>query len=451
MSGTSPIMQRYIEKTSKSAELAVQALELYPTGITHDSRFQKPYTIYIERAQGSKKWDYDGNEYIDYIGGHGGHIAGHSHPNVVKAVQDAITRGTQVGGNTKDEVVYGQLVKQLVPCAERMRLTMSGTESTLLALRIARAFTGKDKTIQIRKNFHGWHDQVASSYQDLPPQEPARGVTQANAANTLLIPPGDADALEAVLKQHDDVAAIILEPTGTHMGMAPVPEDYLQRVRELTAAAGVIMILDEVITGFRISPGGAQAYYGVTPDLSTHAKIACGGLPGGIVCGRKDILDVLDFDVMAQKHQEKVQHNGTFNGNLVSMAAGTALLTMVRDDNLCEKANAAAERLREGLNRALVDLNMPWSVYGEHSAFFIFTNPDSDRLHPQDFDPLSKPFKTLMGANPAVTQEIVAALVNNGVHIGRFPGGWTSSAHSDNDIDETIDRMTTAFRELRDQ
>jgi glutamate-1-semialdehyde 2,1-aminomutase len=407
-------VQSYVEQTAKSAEMAAAAKRIYPSGITHDARYHKPYTIYVERAEGPRKWDIDGNEYIDYVGGHGAHIAGHSHPDIVNAVQQAIIRGTQLGGNTVEEVEYGNLIKELVPCAERIRLTMSGTEATLLALRLARAHTQKSKIVQARTNFHGWHDQVASSYHDLPSNQVARGIVPEIGAHTIPVPPADIDAIQTALRSNNDIAAVILEPTGTHVGQVPLPAGYLEDVRQLASEKKVVLIFDEVITGFRICPGGAQGHFGITPDLSTHAKIACGGLPGGVVCGRKAILDILDFEEMANKNEEKVAHNGTFNANLVSMAAGIAMMKLVRDTDICSRANDAGQRLRFSLNQVLVDLGIPWAVYGEFS-------------------------------------NLLTCLLNNGVHILPFPGGMVSATHTEDVIAQTTDRFRFALKECLDK
>ncbi len=433
----------YLRMTPGSKALAEQAIEIFPSGITHDSRYQTPYGLYIERAKGSRKWDVDGNEYVDYIGGHGGHILGHGSDVVVAAVQQSILRGTQLGGNTPDEVEYGALVKEMVPCAERVRFTMSGTESTHLALRLARAYTGKTKTIRFMAHFHGWHDAVASGYSSHFDGSVVRGVPATYAGDTILLPPGDIDAISHALNDCDDVAAIILEPTGTHFGMVPFQPEFLGQLRDLTEQHKVVLIFDEVITGFRVAPGGAQEALGVIPDLSTHAKIIAGGLPGGAVCGKKAILDTLDFEVMAAKGEEKVQHNGTFNANLVSAQAGIALLKQIRDTDVCERANAYAQKLRAGMNEVLVRQQTPWAVYGSFSGFFIFTNPDGLKISPLDFDPLDYDFTVLKISRLGFAQKLVMALMTRGVHIAGFSGGWVSGVHSEDDYQRTI----TAFDE----
>ena len=443
--------RQYVKGTAKSGEMAAVGKQIYPSGVTHDVRYHQPHGIYVERAQGPRKWDIDGNEYIDYVGGHGAHITGHSHPDIVNAVQQAITRGTQLGGNTVEEVEYGSLIKELVPCAERIRLTMSGTEATLLALRLARAHTQKSKIVQARTNFHGWHDQVASSYHDLPSNQVARGIVPEIGAHTIPVPPADIDAIQTALGSNNDIAAVILEPTGTHFGQVPLPAGYLEDVRQLTSEKKVVLIFDEVITGFRICPGGAQGHFGITPDLSTHAKIACGGLPGGVVCGRKAILDILDFEEMANTKEEKVAHNGTFNGNLISMAAGIAMMKLVRDTDICSRANDAGQRLRFNLNQVLVDLGIPWAVYGEFSGFFVFTNPDGEKINPLSFNPLQQHYTKLKSSVPGLVQNLLTCLLNNGVHILPFPGGMVSATHTEDVIAQTTDRFRFALKECLDK
>jgi len=449
MNSETSIVEIYQNLTPGSKALAEQAIEIFPSGITHDSRFQKPYGLYIDRAKGSRKWDVDGNEYIDYIGGHGGHILGHGNEAVTEAVQQSILRGTQLGGNTPDEIEYGKLVKELVPCAERLRFTMSGTESTHLALRLARAYTGKAKTIRFKAHFHGWHDAVASGYSSHFEGGVVRGVQESHASETILLPSGDIDAVRNILAGCDDVAAIILEPTGTHFGMVPLPPEFLQQLRDITELKNVVLIFDEVITGFRIAPGGAQQALGVTPDISTHAKIIAGGLPGGAVCGKKAILDTLDFEVMEAKGEEKVQHNGTFNANLVSAQAGIAMLKQIRDTDVCERANIYAAKLRKGMNEVLVTHNMPWAVYGSFSGFFIFTNPTGLKISPLDFNPLDYDYTVLKTSRVGFAQKLVMALITQGVHIAGFPGGWVSGVHSEEDLQHTLAGFDRALKLLK--
>ncbi len=261
-----------------------------------------------------------------------------------------------------------------MPSAERVRFTSSGTEATLMAVRLARAFTGRRKIIRFKTHFHGWHDHMTSGYAGHFDGSPTPGVLAEVAANALLLEPGDPDALRAALAADQDIAAALIEPTGGSFGMTPLPPGFLASLRELTLAHGVLLILDEVITGFRVAPGGAQAHFGITPDLTALAKILAGGLPGGAVVGRADVLERLDFARTAAAGREKIQHPGTFNANPVSAAAGIAALEVIATTDACARANAAGDALRAGFNQALEAADVPWAAYGTFSGLHLFTN-----------------------------------------------------------------------------
>ncbi len=262
------------------------------------------------------------------------------------------------------------------PLREKVRFTGSGTESTLLAIRIARAYTEKPKILRFAGHFHGWHDQVAfgvSSHFDGPP--PA-GILPGVTSQAVLCPPNDLVALERLLDEHADIAAVILEPTGATFGSMPLVEGFLPKLRELTTRKNVLLIFDEVITGFRVSPGGAQKHYGVTPDLATFAKIVAGGFPGGAVAGRRHVMDVMTLRQDREWNlRHRVPHQGTFNANPITAAAGLATLKLVADGVAIEQANHAARLLRERLNETIRQMGANWIAYGEFSGFHLFTNP----------------------------------------------------------------------------
>ena len=230
----------------------------------------------MSEGSGGSKRDVDGNELIDYMMGFGALMLGHAHPEITQAVADRLAQGTHMGTTSELEIEWARLVKDLIPCAERVRFTASGTESTLLALRLARGFTGRKKLVKFREHFHGWHDYV-SMESGINTQV---GIPEETMSTVVVIEP-EVDALRELLERDDDVAAVIMEPTGGHWGQFPVANPgFLEGVRELTAKHGVIMIMDEVICGFRMSRGGAQGRFGIMPDMTTMAKIVAGGLPG---------------------------------------------------------------------------------------------------------------------------------------------------------------------------
>ncbi|MBT4611666.1 MAG: aminotransferase class III-fold pyridoxal phosphate-dependent enzyme, partial [Gemmatimonadetes bacterium] len=307
----SALVAEYAARTAGSARLATRARSMFPSGITHDARYIEPHGIYVTHAEGSHKWDVDGNEYVDYPGGHGALIHGHSHPDIVQAVQEQIGKGVHYGASSELELEWADCIQKLVPGAERIRFTNSGTESTQLALRLARAATGRSKVVRLMGHFHGWHDHAASGFLGQYDGSAARGVPDAVAREVILVPPGDVAAAAEALDE--DIAAVILEPTGSIWGQVPVTPDYVRRLRELTAANGTLLIFDEVISGFRCAPGGAQQALGVTADLVALGKIVAGGLAGAAVAGRADVFAAMDFRQAAAAQVEKVFHMGTYN------------------------------------------------------------------------------------------------------------------------------------------
>jgi glutamate-1-semialdehyde 2,1-aminomutase len=439
----SPIVAAYRTRTTQSARRYAAARKLFPSGVTHDARYILPHPIYVERAKAGRKWDIDGNEYVDYQGGHGALLLGHQRAEVIEAVADQLSRGTHYGASHELEIAWAELVTELIPSAERVRFTSSGTEATMMAVRLARAFTGRAKLIRFRGHFHGWNDHMAFGYADHFDGSPSAGVVRQVAENVLLADPNDGDALRNLIDDHHDIAAAILEPTGSTFGQAPLAEDFLTLLRELTAARGIVLIFDEVVTGFRVSPGGAQAALDIRPDLTTLAKILAGGLPGGAVAGRKDILDGLDHAQTAATGRERIFHPGTFNANLLSAAAGGATLRIVRDEDVCDQAASYAGRLREKLNALFASEGLPWAAYGASSGFHVLVNPDLP-IRPGAFDPMTLGFADYKRFKAgAIVTKLRLAMRVCGVDLAGWPGGAVSAAHNEEDLERTV----AAFRE----
>ena len=426
------IPERYRQLHPKAAALFERAQQVIPGGITHDIRYLRPFPIYVERAAGPRKWDVDGHEYLDYWMGHGALFLGHCHPAVVKAIQEQAARGTHLGASHELEVRWAELVRQLVPSAEMVRFTMSGTEATHLALRVTRAFTGKSKIVKFQGHFHGWHDGVAAGVH--PPFEVplSAGVPGAVLDQVLLCPPNDIKAVETLL-QRGDIAGVIIEPAGGQAGTTPTIPGYLQELRALTRRHELVLIFDEVITGFRYAPGGAQAYFNVVPDLTTLAKIVAGGLPGGAVCGRRDLMSMMAHrGDPAWDRNERVAHAGTFNANPVSAAAAIATLEICADGALQARANKAGEELRRGLTDAMKKAGVPGAVYGEVSIYHV------------SFE--GKP--GLAGFDRPRRGELYhllrCALINEGVDCS-LHHGWISATHGEREIVATIAAYERAF------
>jgi glutamate-1-semialdehyde 2,1-aminomutase len=446
----SKIEAEYRARTRRSAELYEQACKVLPAGLTHDSRALLPYPIYAARASGPRKWDVDGNEYVDYFGGHGALLLGHGHPTVLEAIAKQAPLGTHWGASHEMEVRWAQLINRLVPCAEMVRFTASGTEASHLALRLARAFMRKPKVVRFVGHFHGWHDGVAPGGMSHFEGGVPAGIPAGLAAETILLPADDIAHVTHTLEERDDVAAVVLEPSGASWGQVPLPVGFLAELCELTRRHRVILIFDEVITGFRWSRGGAQGRYRLTPDMCILAKIVAGGLPGGAVAGRANILNQIDANAAKAAGREKIGHQGTFNANPLSAAAAIATLGLLENEDVCATAERTAAEIRAGMRAILIEERIPWGIYGEASSFLIFQNPARLQIDPAKFDPLDLGFKGLKGArNPSLAYRLRIAMLANGVDIMGAPGGLVSATHGAREVAQTLGAFRTAVRWLK--
>jgi glutamate-1-semialdehyde 2,1-aminomutase len=436
-----------------SAALYARAQQVFPSGVTHDNRYAPAGSLYFDHATGSQKWDVDGGRYIDYWMGHGALLLGHSHPAIVAAVTAQMARGTHFGGGTALEVRWGELVQQMVPSAERVQFAASGTEAVMLALRLARAFTGRAKVLKFEGHFHGWSDPMTAGFH-APFNVPSSvGVPRATLDTVVVAPANDAARLDALLAADPDIACVILEPTGATYGTIPLAAGFLAAVREITRAHDTLLIMDEVVTGFRYGPGGIQGSTGVTPDLTTLAKILAGGLPGGAVAGRADVLSALEFrDDPVWNRYHRVHHPGTFNANPLSAAAGVAMLEHIADGQAQARAAATGEALTCALNDELRALGATRScVYGEGSIFHVLLGQGGrvdarGRLEPDSLDTV-----TLRQGNPGpVKGAFHEAMRRRGVDLMSGQGGLVSSAHSAEDVAATAEAFHGAVRQTRD-
>ena len=420
----------FVQSRPRSQRLYQEAVRVFPSGVTHDTRFLTPFPIYVTHAKGPRKWDVDGHEYIDYVSGHGSLLLGHSHPAVVEAVQEQVAKGTHLGACHELELAWGQLVQQLIPSAERVRFVSSGTEASLMAVRLARGFSGKNKIVKFQGHFHGWHDQVLPGMAPPWDQPPSVGILRPVIDATIVLPINDVAAVERTLAEDKDIAAVILEPSGASYGTIPVRPGYLQELRRVTKEYGVMLIFDEVVTGFRCSPGGVQAREGVVPDLTILAKILAGGLPGGAVVGRADVVEQLGFD-----RQRRVNHPGTFNANPLSAAAGVAALKIVATGEPHRAANAAAARLLPQLNAAIDERGAEACAYGETSLLHIYIGPCEQRGR-CDRSLCTNDPSLLKGMPRAVTAGLRRAMMVNGCD---FIGASliVSAAHGEREVEET--------------
>jgi len=401
--------------------------------------------VYAERADGSRKTSVDGPDLIDYWVGHGAMLLGHSHPAVVEAVQKQAPLATHPGACHELELQWSELVQTLVPSAELTRFTNSGTEATLMALRVSRIASGKTRVIKFAGQFGGWHDGLIHAAE--PPHEAYHtpGIPAGQLADLILVPPNDLTALEAAIEEHDP-ACVIHEGNGTRWGTVPARPDFLKGLREVTQRTGVILILDEVITGFRVHPNCYQGICDIVPDLTTLAKVLAGGLPGGCLTGRADLMQVLAFD---NPLGEKMKHPGTYNANPLSAAAGVAALKIVETGEPCRVSNQRAAMLRSRLNSLFEQMNSRFCAYGDYSAIKILPDYDGPRSNSDDFIPYNGDWQQIDRAVDArLTHAYRCALLLGGVDWMGW-GGSTSLAHTESDIDQTVSAFEQAIDLLR--
>ena len=440
-----PIEQQYIDQHPKSIERFNVSKELFPDGVTHDARRLRPFPMYVTHAEGSRKWDVDGHEIIDFKTGHGSMILGHSHPKIVAAVQEAMAKGTQMGSSTDAEIRWGSLVRELVPCAEKVRFHSSGTEAVMMAMRLARAYTGKTKIIKFDDHFHGWSDYASAGGAGLG------GIPQETLDTMIVLPPNDFDLVEQTVTGRDDIAAIMLEPTGSHMGLHPISPEFLRQLRDLTTRTGIVFLMDEVVTGFRLSSGGASKKFDVTPDITTLAKIVGGGLPGAAVAGKADIINQIEFHNDPEYDtNQRVGHPGTFNANPLSAAAGIAALEMVRDTQVNEKADEAANKVKAGLNELLGKMEIPGQVTGHGSLLFMRLGVDFEvEDDGATFDLTDEQWKKVNDG--ARNSQLHLALLNNGIDpMSNGTRLIVGQAHTDRDVAETVDAYEKSLGQVRD-
>ena len=371
-----------------------------------------PHPLYVVRAQGSRKWLIDGRELIDYTMGHGALLLGHAHPAIVAAVQSQVARGTHYGAASPLEVEWAELITAMVSSVAEVRFTASGTEAAMLALRVARAATGRDILVKLHEHFHGWYDAVSVDLDADGRSKAAPGVSAALACQTRVVQP-EPEAIRSALADAR-AAALIMEPSGAHYGRIPMDPEVVRQARQACDDTGTLLVLDEVVTGFRTAPGGLQSLIGVRPDLSVFGKVMAGGLPGGAVAGRRELMELL---------AGTIAHPGTFNANPLTAAAGIATLKLAADGTQQRAADGYARTLEEEWRAALDAGGVAGRVWRLSSIVHVaLDDPD-----PQD--------------------RLGDALRDEGVDL-LHTSAFCSSAHSLSDLDQSISAFTRALGRL---
>jgi glutamate-1-semialdehyde 2,1-aminomutase len=422
-----------------SAKLFARAVELMPGGVNSPVRAFRGVggtPRFIREAKGATMTDVDGRTYIDYVGSWGPMILGHTDPEVIDALHDALSRGTSYGAPTGLEIEIAEEIVDAVPSIEMVRMVNSGTEATMSALRLARGATGRAKIVKFEGCYHGHGDSLlvkaGSGVATLGlPDSP--GVTSAVALNTITAPFNDTAALAQVFDRHGrDIAAVIIEPVVGNMGCVAPRENYLQDVREITRKAGALLIFDEVMTGFRLARGGAQELYHVTPDLTTLGKIIGGGLPVGAYGGRRDLMNMI-------APAGPVYQAGTLSGNPLAMTAGLTTLKRLRDPSVYERLERAGARLTDGLSAAARDAGIETTTNRVGSMFTtFFTN-----------EPVTD-WTTAARADRALYGKFFHAMLGEGIYLApsQFEAGFISLAHTDELLDRTVEAARSAFAKM---
>jgi glutamate-1-semialdehyde 2,1-aminomutase len=421
-----------------SAVLFEKAKKLIPGGVNSPVRAFEPYPFFTKQAKGSRITDVDGNEYIDYCLGFGPLILGHSHPRIAEAVRTQLEFGTLYGTPTEQEVDFAELVSEVVPSAEMVRLVSTGGEATMASIRAARGYAGKNKIIKFEGCYHGAHDCVlvkAGSGAATFGVPDSLGIPEEITRNTIVVPFNDLEKLETAIKDNkEDLAAVIVEPVIGNIGVVLPKPGFLETMRELTENYGIVLIFDEVITGFRLALGGAQEYFGVTPDMTTLGKILGGGLPMAAYAGKEEIMKLI-------APSGKVYQAGTYSGNPVSVAAGLATLGLLKEMGKAfyvemeRKCEAIVKPLGETVSA--FDLNLQINHVASMFQLFFTDKPVFN-------------YASCKASDNRKFMKFHAELLRKGVFLppSQFETCFLSAAHSTEDLEKTVECFSGSLRQL---
>jgi len=417
-------------KTSNSEKLFRKAQQFIPGGVNSPVRAFKSVgrsPLFIARAKGSKIWDVDGNTYIDYVGSWGPMILGHAHPQILEAIRKAAKDGTSFGATNECEIEMAELIRELMPSVEMVRMVNSGTEATMSALRLARAFTHREKVIKFEGCYHGHADsfliKAGSGATTLGvPDSP--GVPRSTAGETLTAQFNNIGSVANLIDNYPgQIAALIVEPVAGNMGCVPPEQGFLRGLRDLCTKNAIVFIMDEVMTGFRLSRGGAQELYGIQPDLTTLGKIIGGGLPVGAYGGKKDIMELV-------APSGPMYQAGTLSGNPLAMAAGIRTLKILRRDrDVYKRLEQLGARLEKGIQKIIDKNNFPLTQNRVGSMFTLFFTRDGVRDYQSALSSDTKKFAMFFNE-----------MLNRGIYLApsQFEAAFLSHAHTEQDVDKTL-------------
>jgi glutamate-1-semialdehyde 2,1-aminomutase len=425
---------------TKSEELFNEAKKYIPGGVNSPVRAFNSVggtPLFIERGEGCRIFDTDKNEYIEYIGSWGPHLFGHNPDFILNALKSSLENGTSFGAPTELEIKMAKIITELVPSIEKIRMVNSGTEATMSAIRVARGFTKRDKFIKFGGCYHGHADYFlikagSGALTFGVPTSP--GVTAANAADTLVADFNDIESVKSLVNENkNEIAAIIIEPIAGNMGVVPANKEFLQELRTICNEEGIVLIYDEVMSGFRVAKGGAQEVYGIQPDMTTFGKIIGGGLPVGAFGGQKEIMDTL-------APVGPVYQAGTLSGNPLAMSAGLAALTHIKENvNLYNILEEKSKYLEDGIKDNLNKLNKSYAMtrVGSMSCLFFTEEPVNN-------------FTSALKSDAELYGKYFHKMLERGIYLApsQFEAMFISTAHSTEDLDKTIEANYLSLKEL---
>lgn len=427
--------------TKSSKEIFERAKKAIPGGVNSPVRaFQsvnKEYPIFIKKAKGCKLYDEDGNEYLDMIGSWGPMILGHNYQEVLETVKSEIENGTSFGLPTKKEVELAELVKSCYKGIDKIRLTTSGTEATMAAVRLTRAYTGKNKILKFEGCYHGHSDSLmvkAGSGLLTFEHQDSNGITEGVMKDTITLPFGDIEKIKELVEKEKDIACIIMEPIPANMGLVETDKKYLQEVRDLTQKENIVLIFDEVISGFRVSLGGAAEYFGIKPDLITLGKIIGGGYPVGAFGGKEEIMNLVS-------PVGGVYHAGTLSGNPVSVSAGIKTISILKDrPEIYREINEKTKKIVEGIRELIEKYEIPATVNSVGSLYTIFFSKDK-----------VKTLEDAINTDDKLYEIYFTTMLENGIIAppSKYEAHFISLAHKFEDIEKILETVEKAFKNMK--
>ncbi|MDH7478068.1 MAG: aspartate aminotransferase family protein [Candidatus Bathyarchaeota archaeon] len=418
------MFEDYISKTQKSKTLYERAKRVLPAGVSYAIRYFEPYPFYVAKAKGSKLYDVDGNIYIDFWLGHTALILGHSPPTVVKAVKRQIENGTHYGVAHELEIALAEQVTKMIPSAKMVRFTNSGTEANMYAIRLARAYTGRNKIAKFEGGWHGGYDALHIAVKPPLDVPESAGLTKGALQDTIILPYNNLEGVRMKLK-NEEVAAILIEPVLGVGGGIFAEKEFLKGLRELCDKKGTLLIVDEVITGFRLAPGGVEQYFGVKPDITVLGKILGGGFPIGAFCGPTEIMERVD--TLRYQRPQYSFHGGTFAANPITMTAGLATLKILEDGKLINRLNKLGDKIREQLREIFEAKGIDVQVAGTGSIFNVHFTKEALR-----------DVNAVFRADRKKLFDYHLRLIANGVFFLPTHNGTLCTAHTKADIEKLL-------------